>query len=43
MADRIVALGGATVPMTPAQFEAKAHDDFQRFGAIIRERKIVGD
>jgi tripartite-type tricarboxylate transporter receptor subunit TctC len=43
VADRIVALGGATVPMTPAQFEAKARDDFQRFGAIIRERKIVGD
>ncbi len=29
--------------MTPSQFEAKARDDFQRFGAIIRERKIVGD
>jgi tripartite-type tricarboxylate transporter receptor subunit TctC len=41
--DRIVALGGATVPMTPAQFDAKARDDFQRFGAIIKERKIVGD
>ena len=41
--DRIVALGGATVPMTPAQFDAKARDDSQRFGAIIRERKIVGD
>ena len=43
VAERIAALGGATVPMTPAQFEAKARDDFERFGAIIRERKIVGD
>ena len=41
--DRIVALGGAPAPMTPAQFDAKARDDFQRFGAIIKERKIVGD
>ena len=41
--DRIGALGGATAPMTPSQFDAKARDDFQRFGAIIRERKIVGD
>ena len=29
--------------MTPTQFDAKARDDFQRFGTIIRERKIVGD
>ena len=43
VAERVVALGGATVPMTPAQFDAKARDDFQRFGAIIKERKIVGD
>jgi tripartite-type tricarboxylate transporter receptor subunit TctC len=41
--ERIGALGGATTPMTPNQFDAKARDDFQRFGAIIRERKIVGD
>ncbi len=43
VADRVGALGGAVVPMTPAQFDAKAKDDYQRFGAIIRERKIVGD
>ena len=43
VADRIAALGGATVPMTPTQFDAKARDDFQRFGAIVKERKIVGD
>jgi len=41
--DRVAALGGAVVPMTPAQFDAKAKDDYQRFGSIIRERKIVGD
>jgi tripartite-type tricarboxylate transporter receptor subunit TctC len=43
VADRVTAIGGAIVPMTPAQFDAKAKEDFQRFGAIIRERKIVGD
>jgi len=41
--DRISALGGEPAPMTPAQFHAKAMEDSQRFGAIIRERKIVGD
>ena len=41
--DRIGALGGESAPMTPAQFHAKAMEDSQRFGAIIRERKIVGD
>ena len=43
VADRITALGGAIAPMSPAQFDAKAKEDYQRFGAIIRERKIVGD
>ena len=37
------ALGGEPSPMTPAQFGAKAAEDSRRFGAIIRERKIVGD
>jgi len=41
--DRIGALGGEAAPMTPGQFHAKAMEDSQRFGAIIRERKIVGD
>jgi tripartite-type tricarboxylate transporter receptor subunit TctC len=41
--DRLVTLGGAPAPMTPAQFDAKAREDFQRFGAIIKEAKIVGD
>jgi tripartite-type tricarboxylate transporter receptor subunit TctC len=41
--ERITALGGEPAPMTPAQFAAKAEEDSKRFGAIIRERKIVGD
>ena len=40
--DRISAIGGVPAPMTPAEFAAKAADDSKRFGAIIRERKIVG-
>ncbi len=43
MKERIQALGGVPAPMTPAEFGAKAAQDSQRFGAIIRERKIVGD
>jgi tripartite-type tricarboxylate transporter receptor subunit TctC len=41
--ERIAALGGAPAPMTPAEFQAKAAEDSRRFGAVIRERKIVGD
>jgi len=41
--ERILALGGEPAPMTPAQFHAKALEDGQRFGKLIRERKIVGD
>ena len=41
--ERILALGGVPAPMTPAQFHDKAAEDSKRFGAIIRERKIVGD
>ncbi len=41
--DRIAGLGGTALPLTPAQFAAKANEDSKRFGAIIRERKIVGD
>ncbi|UUX95482.1 Bug family tripartite tricarboxylate transporter substrate binding protein [Aquabacterium sp. J223] len=41
--ERILALGGEPAPMTPAQFHAKAEEDAKRFGAIIRERKIVAD
>jgi len=41
--ERISALGGVPAPMSPAEFGAKAAEDSKRFGAIIRERKIVGD
>ncbi|MBL0420846.1 tripartite tricarboxylate transporter substrate binding protein [Ramlibacter sp. AW1] len=41
--DRIVALGGEALPLTPAQFAAKASEDSKRFGAIIRERKIAAE
>lgn len=41
--ERIAALGGEPAPMTPAQFHAKAMEDSQRFGTIIKERRIVGD
>ena len=41
--ERINALGGVPVPMTAVEFGAKAVEDSSRFGAIIRERKIVGD
>lgn len=41
--DRIRALGGEAQALSPAEFAAKANEDSARFGAIIRERKIVGD
>lgn len=41
--DRIQALGGEALAMSPSEFAAKANEDSIRFGAIIRERKIVGD
>ena len=41
--DRIAALGGEALPLTPAQFGAKAMEDSKRFGAIIKERNITGD
>jgi tripartite-type tricarboxylate transporter receptor subunit TctC len=41
--ERINALGGVPAPMSPAQFAAKANEDSKRFGAIIKERRIVGD
>lgn len=41
--ERIARLGGEAVPMSPQQFATKAADDSQRFGALIRERKISGD
>ncbi len=41
--ERIAALGGEALPITPAEFAAKAAEDSQRFGAIIKERKISAD
>ncbi len=41
--DRIAALGGEIMPITPQEFGAKAAADSQRFGALIKERKIAGD
>ncbi|MFM8588650.1 MAG: Bug family tripartite tricarboxylate transporter substrate binding protein [Limnohabitans sp.] len=41
--DRIQALGGEALPLSPAEFAAKASEDSRRFGAIIRERKITAD
>jgi tripartite-type tricarboxylate transporter receptor subunit TctC len=41
--DRILALGGEPLPLTPAEFGAKATEDSRRFGAIIKERKILAD
>ena len=41
--ERIVRLGREPAPMTPEQFEAKAREDANRFGKIIREHRIVGD
>ena len=34
--DRIAALGGEALPLTPADFGAKAVEDSKRFGAIIK-------
>jgi tripartite-type tricarboxylate transporter receptor subunit TctC len=41
--DRVLALGGEALPLTPAEFSAKAIEDSKRFGAIIKERKILAD
>ena len=43
MKERILAMGGVPVTMSPAEFGAKAAEDSKRFGTIIREHKIVGD
>jgi tripartite-type tricarboxylate transporter receptor subunit TctC len=41
--ERILALGGEALPLTPAEFGAKATEDSRRFSAIIKERKILAD
>jgi tripartite-type tricarboxylate transporter receptor subunit TctC len=41
--ERLLALGGEALPLSPAQFHQRAVDDAKRFGAIIQERGIRGD
>jgi tripartite-type tricarboxylate transporter receptor subunit TctC len=41
--DRMVAIGGEALPLTPTEFGGRVADDSRRFGAIIRERKIAAD
>jgi tripartite-type tricarboxylate transporter receptor subunit TctC len=41
--DRIFALGGEALPLSPAEFGDKAMQDSRRFSAIIKERKITAD
>ncbi len=41
--ERIAALGGEALPGSPAAFQQRAAADSERFGALIRERKIASD
>ncbi len=41
--ERIVALGGDALALTPAEFGARMAEDSRRFAAIIRARQIVAD
>ncbi len=41
--EKIAALGGEALPLSPAEFAAKAADDSKRFGTLIKERNITGD
>jgi tripartite-type tricarboxylate transporter receptor subunit TctC len=41
--DRIAALGGEALPLSPTEFGQRGANDSQRFGAIIKERKITAD
>jgi len=41
--ERIAALGGEPAPLNAAEFAARMAADGRRFGALIRERRIVGD
>lgn len=41
--ERMLALGGEALPLSPEQFHQRALDDAKRFGAIIKERGIRGD
>jgi tripartite-type tricarboxylate transporter receptor subunit TctC len=41
--ERIKALGGVPATMSPQDFNARALSDSKRFGALIKERKIIAD
>ncbi len=41
--ERAIALGGEAAPMTRAAFSARMAQDYDKFGKVIRERKIVAD
>jgi tripartite-type tricarboxylate transporter receptor subunit TctC len=41
--ERLIALGGEALPLSPADFGKRGMDDSKRFGAIIKERKITAD
>jgi tripartite-type tricarboxylate transporter receptor subunit TctC len=41
--DRVVAMGGEALAVSPSEFAAKATEDSKRFGSIIKERKIAAD
>lgn len=41
--ERLIALGGEALPLSPADFGKRGMDDSRRFGAIIKERKITAD
>jgi len=41
--DRMTAIGAIPAPMSPQEFAARGQADSDRFGQLIRERKIRGD
>ncbi|MBC5781593.1 tripartite tricarboxylate transporter substrate binding protein [Ramlibacter sp. USB13] len=41
--ERMNAIGAIPAPFSPQEFGARAQEDSKRFGALIRERRIVGD
>jgi hypothetical protein len=41
MSTRITAVGNVPAAMSPGEFGEKSRKDSDRFGAIIRERKIT--
>ena len=41
--ERVARLGGEAVAMTPAEFDARARADRERFGRVIRDAEIVAE